>query len=181
MGRGAGAFIEKELFSAKEYALICSPWITFDFAKKIIRLVEKGTEVRVITSNSKAGDTDKTLEWFRDYVRPEKDLLGRIKKDWSAPSNFGFKIIEEDFIHAKMYLVDGKYAVVGSANLTESGLWHNIEHVMYFTRPEEIEPLESDFEHLWEFYEENEIESESYVGLPEFRKHFAHKEKDIEK
>jgi len=160
VGRGAGAHIEKELFSAKDYALICSPWITSEFAKRVIQMVERGVQVRVITSNNKAGDTDKTLKLFQDLGRPPRDFLGRIKKDW-APPPFDYKIIDERFVHAKIYVADGKYAVTGSANLTESGLWRNAEHIIIMKKPEEVDMIERDYEHLWGFYEAKEIEDTS--------------------
>jgi phosphatidylserine/phosphatidylglycerophosphate/cardiolipin synthase-like enzyme len=160
VGRGAGAHIEKELFSAKDYALICSPWISSEFAKRIVQMVERGVQVRVITSNKKAGDTEKTLEILKDFAKPPRDLLGRVKKDW-APPPFDYKIIDEKFVHAKIYTVDGKYAITGSANLTESGLWHNVEHIVIMKNPLEVEKIENDYEHLWSFYEAKEIEDSS--------------------
>ena len=160
VGRGAGAHIEKQLFSSNDYAFICSPWITSEFARRIIQMVERGTQCRVITSDKIAGDSNKSLDLLRDFVKPKKDYLGRTKKDWSPPP-FDYKIIAEKFVHAKMYISDGKYAVTGSANLTESGLWRNIEHVIIINNPKDVEKLEDDFEHLWSYYERKEIVDES--------------------
>ena len=159
-GRGAGAHIEKQLFSSKDYALICSPWITSEFAKRIIQMVERGTHCRVITSDKIAGDSQKSLELLSNFVKPQRDYLGRTKKDWSPPP-FEYKVIAEKFVHAKMYIADGKYAVTGSANLTESGLWRNIEHIIIINNPNDVEKLEDDFQHLWEYYEAKEIVEES--------------------
>ncbi len=160
VGRGAGSHIEKELFGAKDYALICSPWITSEFARRIIQMVERGVQVRVITSNKEAGDTEKTLKLLQEFVKPPRDYLGRVKKEW-APPPFDYKIIDERFVHAKIYVVDGNYAVTGSANLTDAGLWKNAEHIIIFKNPTEVEMIEHDYEHLWNFYEATEIEDSS--------------------
>ena len=160
VGRGAGAHIERQLFSSKDYALICSPWITSEYARRIIQMVERGVQCRVITSDKIAGDTNKSLELLKEFVKPQRDYLGRPKKDWSPPP-FEYRIINERFVHAKIYISDGKYAVTGSANLTESGLWSNAEHVIILNNANDIEKIESDFEHLWNFYEAKEIVDEN--------------------
>jgi len=160
VGRGAGSHIEKQLFSAKEYALICSPWITAEYADRIIEMVESGVSCRVITSDKTAGSSSESLEMFQEFIKPKKNYLGRVKKDWVSPP-FEYKIIEERFVHAKIYTCDGKYAVTGSANLTESGLWHNAEHIIIMDNHIDVEKIEEDFEHLWNFYLEKEIIDES--------------------
>ena len=160
VGRGAGAHIEKQLFSSKNFALICSPWISAEFTKRIIQMVERGVSCRVITSDREAGDTEKTLELLKEFVKPETDYLGRPQKDWSPPP-FDYKIISDWFVHTKIYISDGKYAVTGSANLTNNGLWQNAEHVIILNNANDIEKIESDFEHLWNFYEAKEIVDES--------------------
>ncbi|MGI0077214.1 MAG: phospholipase D family protein [Nitrosopumilaceae archaeon] len=151
--------MEKELFSAKKYALICSPWVSPSFAKKIIQLVDKNVQVRLITSNQQQEGKFDTLEMLRDFTSPPKDFLGRSKKGWTPPP-FDYKIIEDAFIHAKIYVIDGTYAVVGSANLTEYGLWKNVEHIVMTHTPEDVAHIESDYEHLWTFYEEHELVEE---------------------
>ena len=159
-GRGAGAHIEKQLFSSKDYALICSPWISSEFAKRIIQMVERGTSCRVITSDKIAGDSAKTIEFLKNFTKPKKDYLGRTKKDWSPPP-FDYKVIAEKFVHAKIYISDGKYAVTGSANLTQYGLWKNIEHITIINNSKDVGKLEDDFDHLWSYYERKEIVDES--------------------
>ena len=183
VGRGAGSHIEKQLFSSKDYALICSPWISSQYAKKIIQMVERGVSCRVITSDKIAGDSDESLKLLQEFVKPKKDYLGRTKKDWSPPP-FEYKIIAERFVHAKIYTHDGLYAVTGSANLTDSGLWHNVEHIIIMNNSNDVEKIEHDFEHLWNYYEEKEIIDQSkgvLKGLWERIKKFRESEDNSQK
>ncbi|MCI0559242.1 MAG: hypothetical protein MN733_12165 [Nitrososphaera sp.] len=54
-GTGTGKYIVKKLFNGEKYALICSPDIDEYYAEAILRLAEKGINVKVIASNSQAG------------------------------------------------------------------------------------------------------------------------------
>ena len=82
-----------------------------------------GAKVRVITSDSEKKDKEgnTTRDLLKQAVRQPKDLLGRTKKDWIRPA-LDYKVIKRDFIHAKIYVVDGELAMAGSPNLTYSGL-----------------------------------------------------------
>lgn len=152
VGRGAGAFIEPKLFTAEKLAWVCSPWISQAFVPRLVDLAKKGVEVRVITSELE--ENKEALKVMRDSIKPPKDFLGRIKKDWVRPS-LDYLILKKDqpLIHAKMYIVDESYAVVGSANFTEHGFYHNIEYVIIF-EGEEVERIMEDYATLWKLYME---------------------------
>ncbi|MCK5333153.1 MAG: phosphatidylserine/phosphatidylglycerophosphate/cardiolipin synthase family protein [Candidatus Aenigmarchaeota archaeon] len=53
-----------------------------------------------------------------------------------------------DFIHSKIYLIDNSGAV-GSANLTEAGLWNNVETFVTLKNKEVVVALEKEFEMLF--------------------------------
>lgn len=152
VGRGAGAFIEPRLFTAEKLAWICSPWISSAFAQRLVDLAKKGVEVRIITSDLE--DNREALKILRDAVKPQKDFLGRIKKDWIRPS-LDYLILKSEegqpLVHAKIYVIDESYAVVGSANCTESGFYRNIEYVIVF-EGEEVERIMEDYATLWKLY-----------------------------
>ena len=156
VGRGAGAFIENQFFAAPKttFLLICSPWISPTYAKRIVEAARKGATVKIITSDSPELNHQEALKIFDDFAKPPRDWLGRIPKDWAPPSIEILKV-KERFIHAKIYAKD-EYAVVGSANLTESGLWKNAEHIVIF-EGEEAEQIVSDFETLYNLYKTEEI------------------------
>ena len=49
------------------------------------------------------------------------------------------------FIHSKIYIVDKKQAISGSANLTNSGLNYNVESLNIAKNADEVQQLEVDF------------------------------------
>lgn len=153
IGRGAGNYIEKQLFFANQYVCVCSPYISPSYAKRLLQLLNKGVKVRLITSDSENKDKDgnSTRDLLKDSVKQPRDFFGRQKKEWARPP-LDYKIIKRDFIHAKMYVADGEAAIVGSCNLTYSGLWNNIEHLVIAENMQEARMIENDYERLWESY-----------------------------
>ena len=43
---------------------------------------------------------------------------------------FEFLPVDESFIHAKIYVADDSFAAIGSANLTKTGMWESVEHIV---------------------------------------------------
>ena len=123
------------------------------YAKRLLLLLNMGAKVRVITSDSEKKDKEgnTTRDLLKQAVRQPKDLLGRTKKDWIRPA-LDYKVIKRDFIHAKIYVVDGELAMAGSPNLTYSGLWNNIEHLVISENAYEAKMIENDYERLWTSY-----------------------------
>ena len=158
VGRGAGAFIENQFFAAPKttFLLICSPWISPKYAQYLIDFARRGMDVRVITGDSR--ENQETLKLFEQSTKPPRDWLGRIPKDWSPPP-LDIIVVHEYSIHAKIYAKEG-YAVVGSANLTETGLWKNAEHIVIF-EGEEAEQIINDFATLYQLYKERPPEGGS--------------------
>jgi phosphatidylserine/phosphatidylglycerophosphate/cardiolipin synthase-like enzyme len=161
-GRGVGAYIENRLLGAEQYVLVCSPWISPFYAEKLIKLAEKGVVVKILTSHQDEPNHKKSLDMLKKALKPPRDWLGRVKKGWEPPP-IDIKIVDERFIHAKIYAIDGSYAVVGSANLTEHGMWKNVEHLIIFEDEVSIEQIENDFGMLWQQYTGKEI-IEEYKG-----------------
>jgi phosphatidylserine/phosphatidylglycerophosphate/cardiolipin synthase-like enzyme len=58
------------------------------------------------------------------------------------------KVIRDRFVHEKLYISNGT-AVIGSANLTYSGMHKNIEHVEMIRNGQEVDALKRHFEELW--------------------------------
>jgi len=79
----------------------------------------------------------------------------------------------DEQLHSKMYIVDD-VAIVGSANLTESGLFRNIEFVAVIRDPELIKEIEELFEEIVEhpIWEKREIK-DIYAELKESEKNTA--------
>ena len=135
-GRGMGAFIEPMILDARQSLYICSPWISLKYAQLLTKRAEEGIEVRIITSNDRINED--TIDHFEEFINKYKPtILGtlfsfvvRKKEEEKFKPNFFVLIPEEEFFHGKVYIADEKRAIVGSANLTESGLFNNIEYVI---------------------------------------------------
>lgn len=167
VGRGTGDFIEKQIFSAEKYLLICSPWIDSIYAVRTISMARKNVQINIVTSNDKSkAEHKKALEELREATKVPRGALGRRKKDY-VPLPLNYRIIDAKFIHPRIYCADGRYAVVGSATLTQDGLWKNVGHVIIMNDPEEVQRIETDFERLWRFYSKEEIREETSVARSE--------------
>ena len=55
---------------------------------------------------------------------------------------------QDRMVHAKIYIIDNT-AITGSANLTRSGLWRNMETLTIHEDPEEIRQVEEQFLQVW--------------------------------
>ncbi|MDW7970749.1 MAG: phospholipase D-like domain-containing protein [Nitrososphaerota archaeon] len=125
-----GSIIDEHIFSAKDYVWICSPWISNSYAKRLSQLSNKGVSIKIITM-----DDERNREAISILDRSSIELL-TIKLKYGT-------------LHAKIYIMDGKYAICGSANLTESGINNNIESIILFDEIQIIRELERDFMRLW--------------------------------
>lgn len=57
-----------------------------------------------------------------------------------------FELVTLPRLHAKVYLFDGSYAVIGSSNLTPSGFEYNYEYNVGFSDSEHIQKIRTDIE-----------------------------------
>lgn len=90
----------------------------------------------------------KNREFLEDKVKyfPYQDIDGRQRKERQLPEDFNiiaFKYNaatkdteEESFfnLHSKIYLINDRYAFIGSANLTENALKNNYETLFFVNR-----------------------------------------------
>jgi phosphatidylserine/phosphatidylglycerophosphate/cardiolipin synthase-like enzyme len=158
IGRGVGKYIEKELFSAKNYVLVSSPDISPDLGEKLFEMTKRGVKVRVLTSNTRGADSDKTNQSAREFVKPKPHEVN--SNAWSPPP-LEYKIVstkEIALIHAKIYVIDGVCAIVGSANLTENSFWNFAEYIHITRNTDEVKEIEADFEKIWNLYHDIELE-----------------------
>ncbi len=151
IGKGAGAHIEMKLLGARRYVLVCSPYISPDYASKIVSLASNNVAIRLITSNSQDPYQQQSLKILKEAITPPRGLFAfRKRKNWKRIP-LELMIINEKLVHAKIYVIDGEYAVVGSANMTKNGFWDNIEYIMIF-EGDEAQKIEDDFQTLWRVY-----------------------------
>jgi len=158
IGRGVGEFIERELFSAKNYVLISSPDISPDLGNKLFEMVKGGVKARVLTSNTRGANSDKTNRAARELVKANMNVID--SNTWNPPP-LEYKIVSTEevaMIHAKIYVIDGKCAIIGSANLTENSFWNFAEYIHITRDIDEIKEIESDFDKIWNLYHDIKLE-----------------------
>jgi len=135
----AGEVIEPILFKAKEQVDVSSPYISPKYAEKLIEMANKGIKIRVITWRPKE---------LKEEYKYHKDALDLLENESKKQKNLQVKAVEK-LHHIKMYLTDRRMSITGSANLTESGMYHNVEHVHVKFDLAAVSKDMSDFEELW--------------------------------
>ena len=144
-GSTAGSLLEPMLWDAQESIWVISPWIGKYYAEKLVSFVEKGVEVRIITSN-----VDYNRESHAIFKAYDNQRLFLLVLDQNKVA----------FIHSKIYIVDKKYAISGSANLTNSGLNYNVESLNIAKNLGEVQQLEMDFMRLWMEFENKQMSND---------------------
>ena len=139
VGKGAGKYIVKRLFNAKRQALICSPWLSKHYADAIVKMVGRGVNVKLITSNEKTGNFY-AHAYFMERSLPKDGQKGSLE----------ITIVDSSFIHAKMYVADDEFAPFGSANLTIAGMWENVENIVTYDGTE-VSSVRKGFEKIWKY------------------------------
>ena len=139
VGIGIGKYLEKELFSAKHQILISTPYISPIIAEKLIGLLKKNVEIKIILSDTEIEDYKKSIK-----------LLNKIKTE-----KLEIKIISKhivSLIHAKIFIIDNKLSITGSANLTEDSFQNDPEFIIIDDKKENIIQVKRDFISLWNSY-----------------------------
>lgn len=151
IGKGVGKIIYELISSAREEVLICSPWISTFYAKKLSELIKKGIKIKLITMDDKINE----------------DAISIIKK-----TPIEFKVVKPRFgiLHAKLYVIDGKHAICGSVNLTDSGMNDNIEFLMLFNEVSVVKEMKEDFMKIW-----NELKIEDRKSIADLLCRFLKK------
>lgn len=150
-GSNAGSIIKPLIDNSKESVWIVSPWLGKEYAKQLAQLSQKGIEVRIITS--KVVFNLEALEILKACENPHLLYLVLDKAEDNGA-----------FIHAKIYLADKKFAILGSANLTYSGLNTNIETLSIADTADEVEQIENNFMRLWLNYEKKSLSKQALTS-----------------
>ena len=81
--------------------------------------------------------------------KPDKQFpYALAKSHYSALLDSGVKISEwsPGFVHAKVFVVDGREAVVGTINLDYRSLYHHFENAVWMCGTDCIANMEADFQ-----------------------------------
>jgi len=144
IGKNLGKIIQTEILSAKESLLISSPGISLFIGKKIFEKSQNGIKTRIITSENGGSDSQKTNK-----------LALEILKNKKSQQFLDYKIVKSqkiELIHPKIYIIDSKRAIVGSANLTENSFYNYVEFIQIFKDVKDVKIIEKDYNKLWELF-----------------------------
>lgn len=168
----------EELFKKSNELMIISPFISKNYASTLLRY-SQSKKVRIILSNNKSnmaalgvlntktginGNIKLFLFIFTllvisiilNFAAISLFLLiflillliYIINKTRSNGNNLHIKVPKGKFIHEKLY-IGSNYAIVGSANLTYSGMHKNIEYMRIINDQKELIELKEHFNSLW--------------------------------
>ncbi len=138
------------LAHAERYVYMTSPYLIID--NDLIQAIEnaalRGIDVRIITP----------------HIPDKKLVLMLTRSYYERLIACGVKIYEytPGFIHAKSYLSDDKYAIVGTINLDYRSLVHHFENGVWIYNHSVLGDIKSDFIATQE--KSMQIEQEQFVG-----------------
>ncbi len=126
--------IQNMLSSATKYAWITSPYLIIDndLCNGFENAALRGVDVRIIVPHI-----------------PDKKLVFEMTRSfYHRLMAAGVKIYEYEpgFIHAKSYLVDDDYAMIGTINLDYRSLVHHFENGVWMYRCDAVKTLKADME-----------------------------------
>jgi len=124
--------IQNMIGGATKYAYMTTPYLIIDndLCQDIENAAMRGVDVKIIVPHI-----------------PDKKLVSSISKSYyNRLIDAGVKIYEYEpgFIHAKTYVVDGEYAMVGTINLDYRSLVHHFENGVWMYGAEVIKDIEKD-------------------------------------
>ncbi len=134
-GKRMGDIILKELSDAKRIVRIVSPFFTPEVLDQVADpLLNRGVEVRLVISRQK-----KLKDVHIEHLN---------KKVAESGGLFKYRLISDEFVHMKAYIVDDASLITGSVNLTWGGFYENREHLQITRDKVEIYKRISEFEEL---------------------------------
>jgi len=125
---------------AESQVSIISPWFSKEVAKKICELAKaRALKFKILTSADKTVETHvEALEIFSAEQNQKVEV----------------RVLTDRLPHVKMIVVDNRLLIIGSANLTLSGLYENIEGYVIIDDVDAIIKSINGFEELWNHAED---------------------------
>ncbi len=126
--------IQNMLSSATRYAWMTTPYLIIDndLCTDIENAALRGVDVRIIVP----------------HIPDKKLVFGMTQSFYHRLMAAGVKIYEYEpgFIHAKSYLVDDVYAMIGTINLDYRSLVHHFENGVWMYKCDAVNSLKADME-----------------------------------
>ena len=132
--RVAKTMIMNMLNQAQHYVYMMSPYLIIDneLCQAIENAAMRGIDVRIITP----------------HIPDKKIVFVMTRSYYKRLMDAGVKIFEFEpgFVHAKVYISDDKYAIVGTINLDYRSLVHHFENGVWFYKHEVLSQIKEDME-----------------------------------
>jgi len=120
---------------AKYQITIISPWFSKEVARTICELAKtKSLKLKILTSNDMKNETH--VEALKIFDTNQSDEVNS-------------KVLVDRLPHIKMIIIDDSLLIMGSANLTLSGLYDNVEGYVIIDEADAIKKSTLSFEELW--------------------------------
>ncbi|MGN0131069.1 MAG: cardiolipin synthase [Lachnospiraceae bacterium] len=130
--RVAKTMIMNMLNQAEDYVYMMSPYLIIDneLCQAMENAALRGIDVRIITP----------------HIPDKKIVFVMTRSYYGRLMAAGVKIYEFEpgFVHAKVYLSDDKYAIVGTINLDYRSLVHHFENGVWLYKHEVLEQIKDD-------------------------------------
>ena len=132
--RVAKIMIMNMLNQAQDYVYMMSPYLIIDneLCQSIENAAMRGVDVRLITP----------------HIPDKKIVFVMTRSYYKRLMDAGVKIYEFEpgFVHAKVYLSDDKYGIVGTINLDYRSLVHHFENGVWLYKHEVLSQVKDDME-----------------------------------
>lgn len=132
--RVAKIMLMNMLSQAQDYVYMMSPYLIIDneLCQAMENAAMRGIDVRIITP----------------HIPDKKVVFVMTRSHYKRLTDAGVKIYEFEpgFVHAKVYLSDDKYAIVGTINLDYRSLVHHFENGVWLYKHEVLEQIKEDME-----------------------------------
>ena len=130
--------IQNMLNTAANYVYMTTPYLIIDneLCVSIENAALRGVDVRIIVP----------------HIPDKKLVFGMTKSFYHRLMKAGVRIYEytPGFIHAKSYIADGEYAMIGTINLDYRSLVHHFENGVFMYRADCIKDMERDIKETME-------------------------------
>ena len=130
--------IQNMLSAATMYAWITSPYLIIDndLCADLENAALRGVDVRIIVP----------------HIPDKKMVFGMTQSFYLRLMDAGVRIYEYEpgFIHAKSYLVDDAYAMIGTINLDYRSLVHHFENGVWMYKCEAVHALKRDIQETFD-------------------------------
>ncbi len=120
-----------------KYLFISTPYFSKSFIDMHIRILKKGTEIRLITKVPDEQRDYRTIRAIESLITVAREL--ELKLD----------VMCKPFLHLKFIVFDNKIVLSGSVNPTSSGVYDNDEILYVFANPLEVDKHIEIFDKLW--------------------------------